>query len=193
MTPIVRRILATALASACVSLAHSADIAGIPFDDTLDLDGQQLTLNGAGVRTRFFFKIYAMGLYLPEGGQAPEAAISSDGRKRIRIVTLRDLTSEQFADGLVDGIRKNHDDGAYRQLENRVQAMRTTLLTVSAAPEGTEVILDFLPAGDTRLHVGGKPLGDAIPGTDFQAALLRVWLGKAPADAELKSHLAPGG
>ncbi|MCB1887250.1 MAG: chalcone isomerase family protein [Rhodocyclaceae bacterium] len=188
----VRHLLAAALATTSLCLAQAADVAGISFDDRLSVGGEPLVLNGAGVRTKFFFKVYAMGLYLRTGDRSPAAAIAEDGVKRIRIVTLRDLTAEQFSDGLVDGIRKNHDDAAYAQLSGRVEAMRSVLLALGKAPEGTEVILDLDPATGTRMAVDGRLRGDPITGKDFQQALLRVWLGADPADAELKAALAPG-
>ncbi len=41
------------------------DVAGLHFAPTHLLDGQQLVLNGAGVRAKMIIKVYAMGLYLP--------------------------------------------------------------------------------------------------------------------------------
>jgi hypothetical protein len=49
-------------------------------------------INGAGVRKRvLFFKVYAIGLYLPQKSlRAAADAINAKGAKRVAIVTLRD-------------------------------------------------------------------------------------------------------
>ena len=48
-------------------LVSAREIAGVTIPDTAQLspDGTTLVLNGAGVRRKFFFKIYVAGLYLP--------------------------------------------------------------------------------------------------------------------------------
>lgn len=183
------------IALACLAMpsAQAIEVGGIHFEEQTRLDGHTLALNGAGLRTKLFFKVYAMGLYLETKGGTADTVIADPAPKRIRIVTLRDLRPEQFADALVEGIRKNHGDEEVKALEARISTFRDQLLGAGATREGTEVLLDYLPQSGTRLTVGGEARGATIPGADFHAAVLRVWLGREPADAELKSQLVPGG
>ena len=107
MQPILRRaFVAASLTTALFAAlpAHAADVAGVRFDDRSTVAGSDLALNGAGLRTRFMLKVYAMGLYLPRRADTPDTIATLAGPKRIQIVTLRDLTAEQFADALV-GLR----------------------------------------------------------------------------------------
>ena len=60
------RTLVAALALATAPAFAAMDVAGVTFEDKARLGGTELTLNGAGVRTKVFFKVYAIGLYLPE-------------------------------------------------------------------------------------------------------------------------------
>ena len=46
--------------------ASAAEVAGTHIDDKAIVAGSDLTLNGAGLRTRFMLKIYTIGLYLPK-------------------------------------------------------------------------------------------------------------------------------
>src|SRR5882672_8064195 len=48
------------------ALAQTVEVAGVKFEPTVQLDGATLLLNGAGVRTRAIFKVYAAGLYVPQ-------------------------------------------------------------------------------------------------------------------------------
>ena len=57
----------TLLASAFLTCAFSqgavaAEVSGIKFSDTVKVGGKELVLNGLGVRTKLFFKVYATGL-----------------------------------------------------------------------------------------------------------------------------------
>ena len=45
--------------------ALAADIGGVKLDDKVAVGGQELVLNGAGIRTRVVFKVYVGSLYLP--------------------------------------------------------------------------------------------------------------------------------
>jgi len=40
--------------------------------------------------------------------------------------------------------------------------------------------------------VNGQPRGNAIPGEDFFTAVLRVWIGDKPVDADLKKGMVGG-
>ena len=59
------------------------------------------------------------------------------------------------------------------------------------AKSGMAIGLDW-NGKETVLAVGGKPAGSPIPGEDFYAAVLRVWLGETPADPGLKKGMLGG-
>lgn len=193
MQTFLRRTLATLglmAAVACGTLsAHAADVAGVRFDDKTSVSGNELQLNGAGLRTRFTLKVYAMGLYLPRRADSLDAAAAQTGPKRIQIVTLRDLSAEQFADALIDGLKKNHSEADYAKLQTRSDEFRATLLALKSAPAGTQIRLEWVPNSGTRLSIGNEARGKDIPGEDFYRGLLRIWLGDKPADSDLKNAL----
>lgn len=181
--------LALATAASHVSLAGAAtNVAGVTFDDTASVAGQPLVLNGAGVRTRLLFKVYAMGVYVAQRAHDPGGLQNQPGSKRIRIVTLRDLSAEQFVDALVEGLKKNHSPEALAALEPAIGAFRKAMLEIKDAPTNTEVLIESWN-GTTRLTVAGKRRGEDISDERFFPALLRIWIGDVPADAELKQNL----
>lgn len=180
----------TLLGATLVTLpARSAEVAGVHFDDRALLAGSELVLNGAGLRTRFMLKIYAAGLYLPRRADNLEAIAASVGPKRIQIVTLRDLSAEQFADALIDGLKRNHDETEMARLQARADDLRNAVLSLKSAPAGSLIRLEWLPGKGTRLSIGNASGGPDIPGEDFYQALLRIWLGDKPADQDLKKAL----
>jgi len=168
--------------------AQATDVAGIPFQEKIQVDGAELVLNGAGLRKRFFFDVYAIGLYL--GARQPDAAqaISAPARKRVQIHMLRDVDAEQFTQALVEGLRANHDDEKYRALEPRVQQLAALMAQVKQARKGMRIALDSTASG-TKVLIDGAPAGAPIPGEDFYQALLRIWLGDKPVQDDLKLRL----
>lgn len=169
--------------------ALATELAGTHIDDRTSVAGNELVLNGAGLRTRFMLKVYTIGLYLPKRSESAVSAITGTGAKRIQITALRDLSAEDFANALIDGVRKNHGEADLANLQGRLDEFRTTLLGIRAAPNGTQVRIDWLPASGTRLSIGNETRGKDIPGEDFFRALLRIWIGDKPVDEDLKNAL----
>ncbi|HLX79131.1 MAG TPA: chalcone isomerase family protein [Burkholderiales bacterium] len=162
-----------------------AEVAGVTIPDA----DQQLLLNGAGLRTHFFFQVYAIGLYLPEKKAAAADAIGAAGPKRVAIYMLRDVGADQFADALTDGMKDNVSEAEMKAFEPRLKQLVAIMAEVKEAKKGQRITLDWLPADGTQVTVGGKTAGAPIPGEDFYRALLKIWLGDNPVQSDLKRAL----
>jgi hypothetical protein len=185
----MNKLLAMLLLALSLPALAAIEVAGVKFDDKAKVGAGDTVINGAGMRKRAFFKIYAIGLYLPQKASAASDAINAKGAKRIAIVTLRDLTAEQFVDALIEALKNNHDEAALKALQPKIDQFRTTMLGIGNAPEKSVVNLDWLPDAGTRLTFNGAVKGSDIAGEDFYRALLRIWLGDKPAQDDLKEHL----
>jgi hypothetical protein len=185
----MNRFIAILLLAFSLPAFAALDVAGVKFDDTAKVGAGDTVINGAGMRKRAFFKVYAIGLYLPQKAASAADAISAKGAKRIAIVTLRDLTAEQFVDALIDALKANHDETALKALQPKIDQFRSTMLAIGNAPEKSVVNLDWLPDSGTRLTFNGATKGTDISGEDFYRALLRIWLGDKPAQDDLKEQL----
>ena len=184
----IRVLLPFLIAFSAAFSAHGAEVAGVTLPDT----DQQLVLNGAGLRKRAFFQVYAIGLYLPEKKTAAAEAIGAGGPKRVAIHMLRDVDAEQFSGALADGIRENHSEAEAKALEPRVKQLAAIMAEMKEAKKGMRITLDWVPAAGTQLTVEGKPAGSPIAGEDFYRALLRIWLGDKPVQDDLKNALLGG-
>ncbi len=176
------------LCSAAVP-AGAAEIAGVNIDDKARVGGSELVLNGVGLRTRAFFKVYAAGLYLSEKKTSAAEAIAAPGPKRVSMTLLREITAQQLSDALEEGMRDNTPAAELEKLKPRIAKLTEIMTSIGAAKTGMTVALDFLPGSGTRVLVNGAPRGDSIEGEDFYRALLRIWLGESPADRSLKNGL----
>jgi len=185
----MNKLLAILLLTLSLPALAALDVAGVKFDDKAKVGGADTVINGAGMRKRAFFKVYAIGLYLPQKAASAAEAIGAKGAKRIAIVTLRDLTAEQFVDALLDALKNNHDEAALKALQPKIDQFRNAMLSIGNAPEKSVVNLDWLPDSGTRLSFNGAAKGGDIPGEEFFSALLRIWIGDKPAQDDLKQHL----
>ena len=185
----MQKILAMLLLALALPALAAVDVAGVKFDDTQKVGAGDTVINGAGLRSRVFFKVYAIGLYLPQKAASTAEVLATKGARRIAIVTLRELSAEDFVNALLDALKKNHDEATLKTLQPRIDQFRSAMLTIGTAPEKSVVNLDWLPESGTRLSFNGTPKGGDIAGEDFYRALLRIWLGDQPAQDDLKEKL----
>jgi hypothetical protein len=185
----MNKLLAILLLALSLPALAALEVAGVKFDDNAKVGAGDTVINGAGMRKRAFFKVYAIALYLPQKQATAADVLAAKGARRIAIVTLRDLTAEQFVDALLEALKKNHDEAALAALQPRIDQFRAAMMSIGNAPEKSVVHLDWLPESGTRLTFNGVAKGSDIPGEDFYRALLKIWIGDKPAQDDLKEHL----
>jgi len=183
------RMLALALLLVGAVPLRAAEIAGVKLEDRTRVGSTELVLNGAGLRKRAFFQVYAVGLYLAEKKTAAADAIAAPGAKRIAIHMLRDVDAATFTEALADGMRANHDTTAMKALEPRIAQLSAIMEELKEARKGMAIALDLQPGAGTVVVVDGKPRGQPIAGDDFARALLRIWLGDKPVQDDLRRAL----
>ena len=171
--------------------ASAAEVGGVKLEDKLRLTptGPELVLNGAGIRTRVFFKVYVGALYLAEKKAAASDVLALAGPKRVAMNMLRDLTAQQLSEALVDGISNNSSAAEQTALKARINELVAIMNALGEAKKGDAIMLDFLPESGTRVVLNGRPRGKPIQGEDFYRALLRIWLGDQPVDDDLKKGM----
>ena len=170
------------------SQAYSVEIAGIKLDDKIQLDAQQLVLNGAGLRTKFFFKVYVAGLYLEEKKHTSAAILADAGAKRMSFNMLREVSGKQMLDAINEVIPANHSAEEMKVLESRMAEFSKMFEGVSAVKKDDVITFDYLPGTGTRVTISGIKKG-VISGEDFNRALLKVWVGEKPAQADMKQSI----
>ena len=191
-----RVFLATAaglwLAVATGAGAQVVDVEGVKFEPSIQVGGATLQLNGAGVRKRAIFKVYAAGLYVPQKSKSAADLLAQKGPRRVQIGMLRDVDADTFASSLNEGLRNNSTEAQIAAMKPQADALAAALKSHGEAKKGDAINFEFLPDAGTRVVVNGKPIGNPIPGEDFLTAVLRIWLGEKPADADLKKALLGG-
>jgi hypothetical protein len=187
---IIRFLLAVALLAAFA--ANAAEIAGVRIEDKTRVANADLALNGAGLRKRAFFQVYAIGLYVQQKTPNPGVILEQQGPKRVAIHMLRDVGADAFTEALADGIRANHSEAEAKALEPRLKELAAIMAELKEAKKGMAIMLDWQPPGGTVMLVNGAARGKPIPGEDFYRALLRIWIGDKPVQDDLKKALLGG-
>lgn len=183
------RTLAASVALAAALPAFAADVAGVKFSDAAQVADKALVLNGAGLRRKFIFKVYAMALYLPAKAATAAAAIDAPGPKRVAIGMLRDVDAKTFSDSLREGIEANNGETEVKALEPQLKQLEAVMQKVGTAKDGMRIRLDWVPGTGTQVSIDGAPADAPIAGEDFYRALLRIWLGPHAVQDNLKQAL----
>jgi hypothetical protein len=172
-------------------LAGSAQVivAGVPYDGAAELRGSRLRLNGAGVRYKGPFKVYAAGLYLQRKAGTPEEALAAPGAKRIALTMLRDIDAGELGRLFTRGVEDNLDKTAFSRLVPGLLRMSQLFSEHRRLASGDTVTLDWVPGVGTMVSVRGVVQGEPFREPEFFQALLRIWLGPTPADWQLKEVL----
>lgn len=192
MRSVVRSAILATLLVGGLAAAQIVDIEGVKFDPSVQVGGQALVLNGAGVRTRAIFKVYAAGLYVPEKSSNPAVLLAQKGPRRVSIGMLRSVDADTFAGALNDGLKNNLTEQQFASLKPQIDVLNANLKAIGEAKKGDTILFEFAPEAGTRIVVNGQPKGAAIPGEEFFSAVLRVWIGEKPVDAGLKKGMLGG-
>ena len=188
MKQLTRTLLAAASLSLSMLAAQAAEVSGIKFDESATMAGKSLVLNGLGVRYKVV-KVYALGIYLSEKKNHTADVLALTTPKRFRIVTLRDITSDELGQAFLTGINKNLSKDEKAKFVNQLVKFGELFNEIEGGKKGDTIIGDFVPGTGTVITMNGKQLGQAIPDPAFFNAILRIWIGDNPADPTLKPLL----
>ena len=182
----------TALAAMAISFSAAAatiDVGGAKIEDAIELQGSKLQLNGAGVRYRAVFKVYAAGLYLGKKAGTPEEVFATPGPKRMSITLLREIDSNELGKAFTKGFEENSPKNEMSKLIPGLIKMGQIFSDQKKMVAGENFTIDWIPGTGTIITVKGKQQGEPFKEPEFYAALMRIWLGPNPADFKLKDAL----
>lgn len=175
-----------------VFFAHAAaavELAGVKLDDSARVGNQDLKLNGAGIRYKLVFKVYVIGLYLPEKKTAVADVLAVPGARRVTITMLRDVGSEEFGKAFATGIEHNTDAAERAALAAPMAKFNAMFATAPELKQGDVLHLDWMSGSGMVVLLNGRKILEPIADAAFYNAVLRIWLGARPVDDKLKRQL----
>ncbi|KRH99237.1 hypothetical protein AO057_04705 [Curvibacter sp. PAE-UM] len=169
--------------------ASALEVGGVNFAPQVEVSGSKLELNGAGVRYKAVFKVYAAGLYVGRKAGSLDEILKAPGPKRMSITMLRDIDAAELGKLFSRGMEDNMDRAAFVQLIPGIMRMSQIFSDHKKLMAGDSFTLDWVPGQGLSIAVKGKVQGAPFKEAEFFAALMGIWLGKAPADWQLKNAL----
>jgi long-chain acyl-CoA synthetase len=185
----MNRFLLAIVIAVIASVSSAAEVAGVKLDDKVSVGGQELVLNGAGIRTRAVFKVYVGSLYVP-ARTGNLAGVLAKGPRRIQLNLLRTLSPDQLVDALVDGLKDNTTEAEFASIKPQTDQLVSIMKGFGEVKEGSVVTLDFVDDA-TRVGQNGQVKG-SVPGEPFNQALTRIWIGERPVQGDLKKAMLGG-
>ncbi|MEM9070737.1 MAG: chalcone isomerase family protein [Myxococcota bacterium] len=179
-------LFAVALSMAVTAPAFAKRCEGISMDDNVTVGGNQLVLNGMGIReaTVFSVNVYIAGLYLPEATDSPRTILNNDTQKRLVMRFVRDVGR----DDMDEAIREGFGDVAER---HSAAITRFSNFFPEEITDGTTITFDYVPGTGLSVKVGNRNRG-TIRGAGFARAFFRIFVGPNPPNRGLKRGLLGG-
>lgn len=182
-----RNIIAALLLTAS-GVALAAEVSGVKIDDKATLGGQQLVLNGAGMRSRLVFKVYIGALYLPQKTGSAADIVGRNQPRRMMLLMQRDVSADMLLESLRAGLAENNSQSVLDTVKPQFEQFASIFKSVGEAKAGQVINIDYTPADGTRILLDGTAKG-TIPGEPFNKALYNIWLGDRPVQESLKKAL----
>jgi len=177
-------VVALAMLLSVAASAQSAEIEGVQFPDSYEVEGAAFDLSCVGVlRYMVFIKGYVAALYLGKG--ATPGNVLGDVPKRLVIHYLHAIKAEQFAEATDKGVGGNVDAATFDRLRPHIDQLNRLYEDVAV---GDQYSLTYVPGRGTELALNGHAKG-TIAGAEFAAAIFAVWLGPQPLDISLRDQL----
>lgn len=191
----IRHHVVVALAAASLALPLAAfatdtvEVGGVKLETTAQVAGTTLQLNGYGVRYKAVFKVYAAGLYLNAKATTPEQVLGNTGPRRMYVVMLREIDANELGKLFTKSMEQNSSREEFSKVIPGVIKLGEIFAARKKLAQGEYFSVDYVPGQGTSIVVMGKPASEPIKEPEFYTALMKIWLGKAPADAQLKDAL----
>ncbi len=191
LNQLVTRLVLMACAASFSSglLAATVEINGVKVEDSVDVRGSKLLLNGAGTRTRGPFKVYVAGLYLGKKAVTLDEVVSQPGPKRISITMVRDIDAGDLGKLMTRGMQDNMGSAEMSKLVPGLIRMGQMFSEHKNLVVGDNFMIEWVPGSGSVMTIKGKVQGEPYKEPEFFKAMMSIWLGPVPADFKLKDAL----
>lgn len=181
----MRRVVLVACLVALSLPGYAGTLANVTLPDTITVGSRTLVLNGMGIRSKFFVKVYVAGLYLEKKSVDPGAIVQADAAKRIVLQFVRsEVTKEQMREAFDEALKANAPEkaGALRAESEQFLAALETMR------EKEQLAITYQPGIGTTVTVRGRNKV-TIPGQALGQLVFSMWLGPKPPNSDLKKGL----
>ncbi len=182
-------IASLALVLSAASMAATIDLAGVKVEDHNMVANTNLQRNGAGIRSKFFFKIYVGELYTSTKVHTLDELLAAPGPKRLRMTFLREVDSAPLGKLFTRGIEDNVPKDNLSKLVPSIIRMSSIFSAIKSFAPGETIVLDWIPESGLNITIKGKLWPVVFKEPQFYAAMMAIWMGPNPGDWKLKNAM----
>lgn len=172
------------LLGAATANAESKTIEGYEFPETMEIGEQKVPLYHATLLTFWGFKVYAIGLYAPEGSEVEEI-VQTQVPVALHIHYFRDFNRED----IIKAARKILSDNPEVAIEDYEDELAQINRLYKSVEAGDRYTLAYdAKTSATTLSLNNNALG-TVNGADFARIYFGIWLSEHPIDEDLRDRL----
>jgi hypothetical protein len=153
----------------------------------LSFDKQILVLNGGGVRSKYLFKLYTIGLYLEQKSNDARAIVNADKIMAVRFeITSTMISSDNIKAAINEGFDKStkgESEKIRNEIDNLLNAFSKEEINV-----GDVFDIVYLPGVGLQTYKNNK-LKSTVQTLYFKQALFGIWLSDNPISDKLKKDM----
>ncbi|MFW6333666.1 MAG: chalcone isomerase family protein [Desulfosalsimonas sp.] len=158
-----------------VSSAGAAEVGDTTLPDEVRVEGEELVLNGAGIREKFYLDVYAAGLYLRQPEKDHKKIMAADETMALKIRILSSMIgSKKFKEAALEGFEEA-TDGNTDPIQDEID------LFLSAFSEeiekGDEFDIHYIRGEGTKVYKNQRDDPEVVvPGMPVKQALFGIWI-----------------
>ncbi len=169
-----------------ISTQSQTQVGDATLPNNVKFNGEDLTINGAGLREKFFIDIYAGALYLKKKNNNANAIAKADETMAVKLHILSGMMSRsKMANALREGFKKS-TNGNLAPYQKRIEKFIGYINTEIEVDQIYDIVYE--KGKGSVIYKDGVEKG-YITGLDFKEALFNIWIGSKPADKGLKKEM----
>lgn len=168
-------------------LSYSQKVNGIVLKEKIKVHNQDLVLNGAGIRNKFFMDIYVGSLYVVSPTNDAASIINSNTIKSMHLHIVSNWINRRLLkSALRSELRSSSTIEEMEQLQDEIDIFLSTFN--EEIKKGDQFVFNIIPGTGVEVYKNDQ-LIKSIQGDRFSKRLLQLWIGDAPVDKKLKTEV----
>ncbi len=183
----MKKIMLALVAIFSIAFAEAqTQVGDATLPNTITIGGSDLVLNGAGMREKVVFDLYAGGLYLQSKSTDAATIINADETMAIKLDIVSGLiSSKKMIKAVNDGFKKSMN-GDTSSMTDKIETFKGFFSDKIVKTNVFDIA--YVKGKGSVVYKNGEEVG-VIEGLEFKKALFGIWLGNKPADDDLKEAM----
>ena len=164
-------------------------VGDVKLPGTLTVEKEKLSLNGAGIREKYYIKMYVAGLYLKNKSTDALKTMNANETMAIRLHIISSMVSNSR---MQQAIREGFEKSTHGNIAPHKKDIETLINAFNDPIKINDVFeVRYSPAAGCMIYKNGSKKA-TIAGIKFKQAVFGIWLGDNPNHKALRDELMKG-